>query len=194
MIPIIVLAAGESRRFGRNKLLAGYGSDTIVSKVVKTCHASQADEVVVVLGHDAEAIRSVIDESCKVVINENYHLGQSSSVKVGLNSCSKYSEAVLFHPADVALISPTDINVVLDSYQSSAGSIVIASYQGKPGHPILFDKSIFDELAEITEIGHGLKAILRKHESNLTKVEATKEVLIDIDTFADYEKHVAGKL
>ncbi len=194
MIPIVVLAAGESRRFGRNKLLADYAEGTLITKVVKTCLESRADEVKVVLGHDADAIRSELrNMKCTLIMNENYQLGQSSSVKVALESCLSYADAIMFLPADVALISSNDINVVLDAYRTLTSSIIIAAYRGKPGHPILIDKSVFPEVAMITEEGRGLKEILTNYSSSLIKVEATKEVLIDVDTVADYEKYITKK-
>lgn len=184
------MAAGESSRFGSNKLLARINGDTVVSRVVRTCVRSKADEVIVVLGHDADRIKRALKGlTCKLVFNENYHLGMSSSVKAGLRSCFHYAQAILILPADVAFISTNAINKVIDEYLGLRRPIVIASHRERSGHPILLDRSMFPEVSKISEEGQGLKGVLRKHVSSITKVQTSREVLIDIDTKEEYGKY-----
>ncbi|MEM2166130.1 MAG: NTP transferase domain-containing protein, partial [Candidatus Bathyarchaeia archaeon] len=84
MIPLIVLAAGQSKRFGRNKLLEKIDGSTIIERVVKNALSSKADEVIVVLGFEAHKVLNVLKKfNCKFVFNEEFYSGQSSSVKVG---------------------------------------------------------------------------------------------------------------
>lgn len=191
MISLIVLAAGFSARFGRNKLLEKIDGSTMIECVVKSAVSSKADEVIVVLGHDASKIREVLKNfNCKFVFNEEYHVGQSSSVKAGVKTAMKYADAVMILPGDVALITPKPINMVIEEYRRSGTPIVVASYMGRAGHPILFGRSLFHEIMGINEETMGLKAILNKHRDMIKKVEVgSEEVLIDVDTEDDFKKY-----
>jgi len=191
LISLIVLAAGFSARFGRNKLLEKINESTMIEHVVKSAVSSKADEVIVVLGHDASKIREVLKNfNCKFVFNEEYHAGQSSSVKVGVKTVMRYADAVIILPGDVALITPKPIDMVIEEYRKSGTPIVVASHGGRAGHPILFDRSLFREIMGINEETMGLKAILNRYRDVIRKVEVgSEEVLIDIDTEDDFKKY-----
>jgi molybdenum cofactor cytidylyltransferase len=190
LICLIILAAGFSKRFGRNKMLEKIGCSTIIERVVKSGVSSKADEVIVVLGHDAEKIRDEIKNfACRLVFNKDYEKGQSYSVKKGVNLVKDYAEAVMILPGDVALITPNSINMVVEEYRKCKSPIVVASHQGRLGHPILFDRSLLKEIMEINEETNGLKAVINRHKDSIRKVETySAEVLIDIDTEEDLKK------
>ena len=196
MISLIILAAGMSTRFGGNKLLKKINDSTMIENVVKSAVSSEADEVVVVLGYEAEKIKEVLKKfSCKFVYNPDYKSGQSSSVKVGVKFVMNYADAVMILPGDIALITPRSINLVIDEYKRSKSPIVVASYQGRAGHPILFDRSLFNELMEINEETMGLKAVINRHKDVVKKVDVgSDEVLIDIDTEEDFKKYILTRL
>jgi molybdenum cofactor cytidylyltransferase len=158
---------------------------------VKTAKRSSAHEVVVVLGYEAQKIKEQLAKlDCKLVVNENYMKGQSGSVKVGLSAVSSNAEAVMILPADVALIDPESINRVVEEYRESKNRIVIASHQQQSGHPILIDRALFPEISEIGEDTQGLKAVINRHRAEIKYVEVgTENVLIDIDTGEEFDKH-----
>lgn len=191
MIPIIILAAGKSTRMKENKLLLKINDTTLIEQVVSNAIRSNADETVVVLGHEAEKIREKLTPfDCKLVVNDRYHIGQSESVKVGLSGIGKDSEAVVILPADVALIDPQCINKVIDEHKDSGSRIVVASYQDKSGHPILLGSSLFPEIARIDEDTFGLKAVLDRHRTEVRYIDmGTESVLVDIDTEDDFSRH-----
>ncbi|MEM2163174.1 MAG: nucleotidyltransferase family protein [Candidatus Bathyarchaeia archaeon] len=190
MISLIVLAAGLSKRFGRNKLLEEIDGRTMIERVVGSAIASKADEVIVVLGFEARKIIEVLRKfNCKFVLNRSFHEGQSSSVKAGVRAIINKAEAAIILPGDMALITPRSINMVIEEYYKSKSPIVIASYQGRLGHPILFDRSLFEEILSIDEETMGLKAIVERYKECIRKVEVdSPEVLIDIDRKEDLEK------
>jgi len=195
LICLIVLAAGSSTRFGRNKLLEKNAGFTMIERVVKSAVSSKVDEVVVVLGHEAQRIKDALRNfKCKFVFNEDFKIGQSSSVKVGVKSVMSYADAVMVLPGDVALITSKAINMVVEEYKRSRSPIVVASHQGRSGHPILFDHSLFDELMKINEETMGLKAVVNRHRNLIEKVEiGSNEVLIDIDTKEDFKRYISLK-
>jgi len=191
MISLVILAAGESTRMKENKLLLKLDGETLIERVVKTVKGSSADEVIVVLGHEAEKVREqLVKLDCKVVVNENYMRGQSESVKVGLAAVASSAEAVMILPADVALIDAESINSVIDEHRKSKSQIVIASHKHQSGHPILLDRALFQEVSQIDESALGLKAVINHHRSEVKYVEVgTENVLIDIDTREEFDKY-----
>lgn len=191
MISLVILAAGKSTRMKENKLLLKLDGETLIERVVKTAKGSSADEVIVVLGHEAEKVREqLVKLDCKLVVNENYMRGQSESVKVGLAAVSSSAEAVMILPADVALIDAESINSVIDEHRKSKSHIVIASHKHQSGHPILLDRALFQEVSQIDESALGLKAVINRHRSEVKYVEVgTENVLIDIDTREEFDKY-----
>ena len=191
MISLVILAAGKSTRMKENKLLLKINSETLIQHVVKTAKKSSVDEMVVVLGHEAARIKEQLANlDCKLVTNENYTKGQSESVKVGLAAVSSYSEAMMILPADVALIDAESINKVVEEYGRSKSRIVIASHRQQSGHPILIDKTLFPEVAQIGEDTQGLKAVVDRHRTEIKYVGVgTENVLIDIDTREEFNKY-----
>lgn len=191
MISLIVLAAGKSTRMKENKLVLNVDGETLIERVVNTAIRSNADEVVVVLGYEAEKIREKIARlKCKIVVNDRYEKGQSGSVKVGLSAISPEAEAMMVFPADVALIDAPSINRVIDEYSGTKSRIVIASHQHQSGHPILLDRTLFPEVSEIDEDTFGLKAVINRHRAQVKYVDVGSDnVLIDIDTQEEFNKY-----
>jgi molybdenum cofactor cytidylyltransferase len=185
-----VLAGGKSTRFGENKLLYKLKGKTIIERVVESAIESEADEVLIVLGYEAERLRRTLSGTgCSFVNNPSYEEGQSSSVKTGISSLLKDSEATLILPGDIALISSRTINKVIEEYERTRSPIVVATYRGRLGHPILFDRSLFREITNINEEKQGLRAIVKKYWRQINKIEVgSPEILFDIDTKKDIDR------
>lgn len=175
---------------GKNKLLIDIQGMPMIRRVVQTALKSKVDEVIVVLGSDADKVRKVLtDLPCRLIVNKNYEKGQSSSVKVGLGEVSSLTRAVLILPGDVALIDPRSINLVIEKYDLGKNPIVIAAHKGASGHPILFDKQLFPEIEKINEQTFGLKAVVMQHEGEVSLVETgSPNVLKDVDTPEDLKE------
>src|SRR5262245_36149886 len=89
MIPAVVLAAGKSTRMGRTKALLPLGGDTFVSRIVHTFRSAGVEDVVVVVGHDAELVSralSAMEPAPRVILNPEYETGQLSSILAGLRA------------------------------------------------------------------------------------------------------------
>lgn len=188
MLSLIVLAAGKSTRMrGRNKLLVKVEKQSMIHRVVEASLKSKVDEVIVVLGWEADKIRKALDDlPCRFVINKDHEKGQSSSVKAGLKEVSELTQAILILPGDVAMIDARSINLVIDAYARRKRPIIVAAHEGRPGHPILLDKELFKEVEQIDEQSFGLKAVVEKHKREMRLIEAdSPNVLLDIDTPED---------
>jgi molybdenum cofactor cytidylyltransferase len=191
MISLVVLAAGMSTRFGENKMLYPIDDEPMVRRVVNTALSSSVDEVIVVVGFEAEKVKEALKGlRCRIVENPDYAIGgQSSSVKCGVRHINEKADAVIILPGDVAFIDATVINKVVEEYRRRKAKIIVAAHRGKPGHPILFDRSLIPEILTIDEAGYGLKAVVNRHKAEVVYVEAnTPNVLLDIDRKADLNR------
>lgn len=191
MRSLIVLAAGKSTRMhGSNKLLARIDNKPMIRKVVEEGLNSKVDEVIVVLGWEAEKVRETLaDLPCRFVMNKDYERGQSSSVKAGLRKIGDATQAVLILPGDVALINSRTINLVLEAHDLHGNPIVVASHRDKLGHPILLAKQLFREIEAINEQTYGLKSVIKRHKSEMRLVETGSDnVLKDVDTPDDLKR------
>ena len=191
LISLVVLAAGMSTRFGENKMLYPIDGEPMVRRVVKAALSSSVDEVIVVVGFEAEKVKEALKGlKCVIVENLDYAIGgQSSSVRCGVRHVKDDAEAVMILPGDVAFIDPSIINKVVEEYRSKSAKIAVASYKGKPGHPILFDRTLIPEILKIDEAGYGLKAVVNRHKADVVYVEAdTPNVLLDVDRKADLSR------
>lgn len=178
-VSIIVLAAGLSTRFGRNKLLEPIGSSTMIEHVVSESLRSKASQVIVVCGHDADKIkRQLKDYKCEFVFNEDFAKGQSFSVRKGLSKVKKSADAVIVLPGDVALVDHTMIDAVIDEYSTCYSPIVTAGYHGSSGHPILFDRNLLGELKSMNDEIGGLNSLLSKYRAKSHLVQSSEASLL----------------
>jgi molybdenum cofactor cytidylyltransferase len=190
-ISLIILAAGRSTRFGSNKLLFEISGKKLIERVVETGVASKASEVVVVVGFEKEKILPILEGyQCEVVFNPEFEKGQSSSVIAGAKSVKNEAHAIMILPGDMAYIDVEHINKVIDEYNSLPSSIVVACFESKMGHPILFDRELFNEILKITEEGFGLKEVVDRHRTEIRRVDVgSAEILLDVDVPEDVKSH-----
>ena len=175
---------------GSNKLLTKVNGVPMLRGVTQTALKSNVDEVLVVLGFEAEKVKETIaDLSCRVVINTDYEKGQSSSLVAGMKAINKSTRAVLVLPGDIARIDTSSINLVVQSYNKYNEQLVSAAYNGRLGHPILLSRELFDEIMLITEESSGLKSVVMNHRNEIRLVETnTENILTDIDFPQDLKK------
>ena len=187
MIWAIVLAAGESRRMGRPKLLIPYGDKTIIETVVQNVVSSRADRVVVVLGgHRREIEAKIRDFAVKKVINRRYQEGMLSSVRRGLSALPSSARAAVFILADQPDVSSSLIDSVIEAYRRENKGIVLPVYRKKRGHPLLIDLKYRREIVALCP-DIGLRGLLREHRDDIFEVRVSSPaVLRDIDDPDDY--------
>ena len=193
MIPAIILAAGLSTRMGRPKpLLPLADGDTFVTRIVRSFLDAGVDDVVVVLGHEADAVAAKLVESgvaARFVVNEAYETGQLSSVLRGLNAIDRPGvRAMLLTLVDVPLVSSATIRAVVDRYKATSAPIVRPVRGDEHGHPVLIDRALFPMLRG-ADPESGAKPIVRAHVSLAGDVTVVDEgAFDDIDTPEAYER------
>jgi molybdenum cofactor cytidylyltransferase len=188
MISAIILAAGESKRMGRPKLLLLAGGQAIIEKVVYNFLHSNVDEVIVVLGHHWKEVASLIkDKPIKVVINNDYVKGMSSSITKGLSSLNPETDAFFIVLGDQPLIEKDLINTIIKSFEENNKGIIVPTFQGEKGHPVLFSAKYKNEFSILTG-DEGGKRIISLHKEDILEVEIdTDAILIDMDEEKDYQ-------
>jgi molybdenum cofactor cytidylyltransferase len=188
-VSAVVLAAGMSRRMGTLKQLLPIDGKMLLDVVLAAVRASHVDEVIVVLGNSADIIQQHVRlDKCKIVINDCYGEGISSSLRAGVAGVSPHADGALIVLADQPLIRPETIDQLIEEYRRRKPQILIPVYNGVRGNPVLLDRSVFAELAGLTG-DIGCRAIFGKHTEGLLKVPVDDcGVLFDLDTKADLEE------
>jgi molybdenum cofactor cytidylyltransferase len=193
LIPVVVLAAGKSTRMGRAK--ASYplhGGGTFLARIVRTFLDAGINDVVVVVGHDAETVMTDFAASglpARFVENRGYEAGQLSSLLMGLRLVDRPGVAAsLVTLVDVPFVSASTVRAVVDSYRQTHAPIVRPTRGDVHGHPLLIDRSLFDVFSRADPF-QGAKPIVRAHATAAGTIPVDDEgAFADIDTPADYER------
>jgi molybdenum cofactor cytidylyltransferase len=195
----IILAAGNSTRMGTPKaLLETSDGQLFVSRIVRTWHAVDVREVVVVTGRDHDAIAAGLARDGFVtppliVQNMDPSRGQLSSLLVGLEAAAS-SDGVLMTLVDSPLATRETVAAVIDQWRRSRAPIVRPAIGDTHGHPVLFDRVLFDELRRAPQ-NVGAKAVVRAHEREIVNVQVSDEgCVVDFDTPLDYERYLKRNL
>jgi len=188
MISAVILAAGKSERMGQMKQLLRFGGSTILATTIDRYTNSVVDEVIVVLGHDAETVRPVISgRPLKVVVNTDYRQGISTSIITGLKNIDNHAGAVLIALGDQPLIDIGTINLLIAEFSNHEKGIAVPIYRERRGHPVIFSIKYKNELLSL--IGDtGARDVIRRHLSDVLEVPVNNEaVCLDIDTPESYQ-------
>lgn len=189
MISAILLAAGESRRMGDFKQLLMLDGKTFVEHCADTLLASRVDEIVIVTGHREQEVRLAIGgRSVSFAHNPDYGRGMASSIKCGVQAVSKTAVACVVALVDQPLITSELIDRLIDTFEKTRPLIVIPTFDGRNGHPILFDLSLREEVLNM-DIDRGLREVVRSHFAQIARVDAsTSAVVEDFDFPEDYQR------
>ena len=195
MISGIILAAGSSQRMGTPKALLKIGEKTFLQHIVEVLRSARITDIVIVLGAEAEEIqKSLAWFDGKIVVNEEWQKGQLTSIITGLNNLDmamtdpEEINGAMICPIDHPLLSQALIVNLLYGYWTSKKKIIIPTFNGQRGHPVVFDKELFDELRSAPP-DVGARAVVYKNTDDVYEVPVKEEgVLINIDTHEDYQK------
>jgi len=192
MISAILLAAGESRRMGSPKALLHYQGQTFIERICRAFLDAGVDELIVVLGARAEEIGRALPAHPAIhsVVNTRYFQGQLSSLMVGIGALSPNSEAAVVNLVDHPLITAKTIKALVSSFHDAPLPILIASYQGRRGHPVLFSSQVYGEILA-APLDQGAKVVVRKDPARVREIQLDDPgILADIDTPEEYARYV----
>jgi len=195
LIPVIVLAAGKSTRMGRAKASHPLGEgETFLTRIVRTFLDAGIDDVVVVVGHEAEMVAGNFAASglpARFVENRDYETGQLSSLLAGLRVVDRPGVVgSLVTLVDVPFVSASTVRAVVDSYRKTHAAIVRPTRGADHGHPLLIDRSLFEAFRRADPF-QGAKPVVRAHATAVGDIPIDDEgAFTDLDTPADYERWV----
>jgi len=184
VISAIVLAAGESTRFGHCKQLQLIGEKPMLEHTLDHVRLSRASEIIVVLGASAQEIQKQIRlEPERVIFNPHFAEGMSSSIQAGLRAASGHA-ALVVH-ADQPFVKPETMDRLIDEYERVRPKIVMPMYNGSRGNPVLVDRALFAEMMSLRG-DIGFRAIFEKHAASIAQVAVDDPgVIRDVDKPSD---------
>jgi molybdenum cofactor cytidylyltransferase len=189
----MILAAGESSRMGRDKALLDYRGSTFLNHLI-SLFLPRLSPVVVVLGHNAPAIRAVISASpatesadLRVVINDRYKLGMLSSLQAGIRALPPGAPGALFTLVDHPAVQGTTLDQLIEAFARGGAPHVIPRYQAKRGHPVAASRAILEEILALPAEASAKDAIhAHRPETRFLDVD-DPGVITDVDSPPEYE-------
>lgn len=187
-VTAVVLAAGRSTRMAPvNKLTADYRGTALVRHAAEAALASRAAEVVVVVGHEAEAVREALRGlDVRFAANPDYASGLASSVKAGVAAVGAEAAGAIILLGDMPGVTPAVVDSLIGAFDGAGGAkICQPRYDGKPGNPVLWPRALFPEFE--TLFGDvGAKPLLARHKADVLGVDVdTDAIHMDIDAPTD---------
>ncbi len=191
----VILAAGESIRFGKPKQLLKLNDKYLLEWVLDAAIGSRLEKTLLVLGHKQQEILAALgvkvqQPAVEVVINPDYQHGQSTSLLAGLSKIRDEFPSIMFLLGDQPMLDSETIDRLLEHFWSSDKDIGVPVFEGRRGNPVIFSQKFYDHISEITG-DIGARDIIRNHTEHVLKVEISNPLcFMDIDTQSDYDQLV----
>jgi len=193
-ISAILLAAGESKRMGVNKLALPWGRKTVLEHCADVLLRSNIEEVVVVLSDRTKALGDRLwGPKVRLVMNPYYERGMSTSIRRGVQAVDRKCDGILIALGDYPLLRTKTINALVHALVQEKGRIIVPIFRGRRGHPVLFGPTFAKELLHLKG-DVGARSLLQKHLKSVFEVRTKSEgVVTDMDTWEDYRKISQGE-
>ena len=191
MIHAIILAAGESRRMGKQKMLLPYGGKTVIEHIVTQVLQCGVGGITVVLGHDAGEIAAKLTPlPVQRVVNDEYAGGMITSVRHGLETVPPETGAALIVLGDQPDITPAVVDQLIKGFRRAGKGIVVPLFEGRRGHPILVSTNYRDAVMTRYE-DTGLRGLLVDNREDVAEISVDHPgILQDMDTPKDYAREL----
>ena len=194
IISAILLGAGESKRMGVDKLSLPWRRKTVLEHCFETLLQSEVQEIVVVLGTRNKRVKNRFQgKKTKVVVNPYSKRGMSTSIRKGLQAIHPGSAGILIALGDQPFLKTRTINALVRAFDRRENGIIIPSFQGRMGHPVIFHKRYRKELLNLRGDVGG-RTVVDRHPEEVKVVPVKSEgVVKDVDTWQDYVKEFRKK-
>lgn len=188
-ITAVILAAGRSTRMEQFKPLLKIGDQTIIERSISMFKDAGIHDIRVIVGHSQDQIEPVLKKAgVRIVVNRNNSPEMFSSVIVALESLEPEVQSIVLLPGDVPLVRPWTINYLLKQHEKEPCSIIVPSFQGKRGHPVIIPAELADTIRG-WKGEEGLRGALNSLKDKLVTIPvADANILFDMDTPEDYEE------
>jgi molybdenum cofactor cytidylyltransferase len=188
----IILAAGESLRFGRPKLLAPLKGKRLIEWVLDSCLHSKLQHIVLVLGHRHQAILQALGQKAQhqhltITVNSRYREGQSTSLRAGLLAAEQEFNSVMFVLGDQPIVTTGLIDTLLEKFWESPRQICAPVCRGRRGNPVLFSRRFYKPILAL-QGDVGARKIIEANPEEVLRVEIGNPLyFFDVDTAADLQ-------
>lgn len=184
----VVLAAGASRRMGRNKMLLKLNGESLVRRAVTRALEAGLAPVVVVVGYEEQLVRRDLhDLQCETTTNPDYTGPTSGSLHRGLRTLAPEVGGAVVMLADMVHVSADMLRGLLKTARGSTAPLVVSRYGDVTAPPILFRRRLFHELLAWSGEGCG-KTVVRAHAHEAAYVDWPPGALADVDTPEDFRR------
>jgi molybdenum cofactor cytidylyltransferase len=191
----ILLAAGTSSRMGELKALLPWGSSTLLAEQIRHIARSTIDELVIIVGFQKERLLSVIQSlqielashiHMKIICNEEYMQGKTSSIRLGIQHLAKKSKALCIIGVD----QPVQANTLVELFSNVQDKeIRVPTYQNRKGHPPLFTWHFYNDISSISEKKEGLREVVQRYKKHINYIPVKEpQVLLNFNRKEDYQK------
>ena len=179
----ILLAAGESKRFGdKNKLLHIMNGKPIINHILDTLfEIFDPSELIVIVGHEQNIIKNLIfNKDIKILENKDYRKGIGTSIALGVNNLNTDIDGVMIIPADMPYINSKDlINLEKKFIELNCVKVVMPEHNSRTGNPVILPRNYFNTLKSLKD-DFGARSLIRKKD--IITVKAEFGTIFDIDT------------
>jgi molybdenum cofactor cytidylyltransferase len=176
MLAVAILAAGESRRMGVPKALLPYRGGTFVDHLLAVTRHPRVGVTRLVLGAGAADIRKKLTvDSSDIVVNSEWEKGQLSSIHAAIRSLQgEATEGLILCPVDHPLVSAQLIAQLIEQFDSSGRLIVLPTFRGRRGHPVIFRSSLYNEIMDALS-DTGARQVVWAHPEQVLEVATEEE-------------------
>jgi len=179
----VILAAGASRRMGKNKMLLELDGESLVRRAAKRALAAGLSPVVVVIGHEAARVRAELKDLPLVFANNPDY--------TGLDTLGADVAAVVVMLGDMVRVTAETLALLVAAARGTAAPLVVSRYGDVTAPPLLFRRALFAELLAWTGDGCG-KAVVQAHKQEAMYVDRPEALLADVDTPEDFAAAIAA--
>jgi molybdenum cofactor cytidylyltransferase len=175
MLAAVILSGGASSRMGSPKALLAYQGRPFLEHLLEVTVHPKISARRVVLGAHAEPIaKSIALAGDEIVINEDWEKGQLSSIQAAIRSFPERTDGLLLCLIDHPLISSALVNDLIEHFYVSAENIVLPTYEGRRGHPVIFPASLYQELLQ-APVDKGARAVVWAHAAQVLEMPTNEE-------------------
>ena len=196
MLAAVILSGGESRRMGSPKALIPYQGRTFLEHLLNVARHPKIARVLVVLGPHADQIRAAVAlDPANVVINHEWEKGQLSSIQAALrhlSSVQPQTDGMILFLVDHPFVTATLVGQLVEDFYRSGRPIVIPTFHGKRGHPVIFARMLYGELLA-APLEKGARTVVWAHADEVLEVPTEEEgVVLNVNDPEKLRKALEG--
>ena len=186
----MVPCSGRSSRMGTPKGMLDAGGRTFIERVVHAHRAGGCSRVLVALPTlDGPEAAEAAEVGAEVVMNPSPEEGPIGSLRASLQALDDSVEGVSFCPVDHPLIREDTVRKLIEMFSRSQAPLVVPTFDGKRGHPVLFGRVLFEELLS-DALPEGARTVVHRHLDEAVSIPVDDEgTVIDIDDMTAYRRH-----